>query len=132
MLPAVIAILSPHLDDAVLSCWHLLAGPGVVAVVNVFAGVPPADAPVGWWDRLSRDGDGRSVVEARRVEDRAALALAGCEPVNLDFIDRQYRPDAQPPPALTDALRERLPAGALVLAPGAVTPMPGGAVVQPA
>jgi len=32
--------------------------------------------------------------------------------------------------ALADALRERLPAGALVLAPGAVTPMPGGAVEQ--
>lgn len=130
MLPAVIAILSPHLDDAVLSCWHVLAGPGEVTVVNVFAGVPPAGAPVGWWDRLSGDGDGRSVVEGRRVEDRAALALAGREPVNLDFLDRQYRPDAQPPPALTDALRERLPAGALVLAPGAVTPMPGGAVEQ--
>jgi LmbE family N-acetylglucosaminyl deacetylase len=132
MLPAVIAILSPHLDDAVLSCWHVLAGPGQVAVVNVFAGVPPAGAPVGWWDRLSGDADGPSVVEARRAEDRAALALAGREPVNLDFLDRQYRPDAQPPPALADALRERLPAGAVVLAPGAVTPLPDGAVEEPA
>jgi hypothetical protein len=33
-------ILSPHLDDAVLSCWHLLTGPGEVEVINVFAGVP--------------------------------------------------------------------------------------------
>src|SRR3954468_1605952 len=53
-------ILSPHLDDAVLSCWHVLTGPGEVAVVNVFAGVPPAGAPVGWWDRLSGDGGGRA------------------------------------------------------------------------
>jgi LmbE family N-acetylglucosaminyl deacetylase len=132
MLPAVIAILSPHLDDAVLSCWHVLAGPDQVGVVNVFAGIPPAGAPGGWWDRLSGDVDGPSVVEARRAEDRAALALAGREPVNLDFLDRQYRSDDQPPPALADALRERLAGGAVVLAPGAVTPTPDGRVEEPA
>ena len=33
-------ILSPHLDDAVLSCWHVLTQPGEVMVINVFAGVP--------------------------------------------------------------------------------------------
>jgi LmbE family N-acetylglucosaminyl deacetylase len=134
MLPAVessIAILSPHLDDAVLSCWHQLAGPGKVAVINVFAGIPPAGAPVGWWDRLSGAEDARAVVEARRAEDRAALALAGREPINLDFLDRQYRPDAHPPPALADALREHLPDGALVLAPAAIAPMPDDVVDEP-
>ncbi len=40
--PAETIILSPHFDDAVLSCWHLLAGAGAVLVVNVFAGEPPA------------------------------------------------------------------------------------------
>jgi len=132
MLPAVIAILSPHLDDAVLSCWHVLAGPDRVVVVNVFAGIPPAGAPGGWWDRLSGDVDGPSVMEARRAEDRAALGLAGREPVNLDFLDRQYRPDDEPPPALADALRERLPAGVVVLAPGAVIPTPDRRVKEPA
>jgi hypothetical protein len=29
-------ILSPHFDDAVLSCWHALASAGEVLVVNVF------------------------------------------------------------------------------------------------
>jgi len=33
-----IAILSPHFDDAVLSCWQLLSGSGDVVVINVFAG----------------------------------------------------------------------------------------------
>src|SRR5204862_125625 len=45
-------ILSPHPDDAVLSLWHVLAGPGDVRVVNVFTGAPPGAGP-GWWDELS-------------------------------------------------------------------------------
>src|SRR5947208_3206705 len=105
MLVAVIAILSPHLDDAVLSCWHLLAGPREVAVLNVFAGVPPAGEPAGWWDRLvgDPDADAATVVRARRAEDRAALALAGRAATNLGFLDRQYRPDPEPPAALAAA-----------------------------
>ncbi len=54
-------ILSPHFDDAVLSCWHVLASAGEVLVVNVFAGEPPAGALGGLDDlpprqRLYRDG----------------------------------------------------------------------------
>ena len=33
-------VLSPHLDDAVLSCWHVLGREGDVRVVNVFTGSP--------------------------------------------------------------------------------------------
>ena len=40
MAPAL--LLSPHPDDAVLDCWSVLAGPGDLRVVNVFAGVPVA------------------------------------------------------------------------------------------
>src|SRR3954465_3348847 len=103
MLPAGIALLSPHLDDAVLSCWHVLTGPGEVAVVNVFAGVPPAGAPAGGGGRPGGaggggggggggEGGGGWVWGARGGEARAPLARAGREPVNLDFLDRQYRP----------------------------------------
>ena len=49
-------ILSPHFDDAVLSCWHLLASAGEVLVVNVFAGEPPAGT-LGWWDELAGASD---------------------------------------------------------------------------
>ena len=119
MLPAVgppIAILSPHLDDAVLSCWHLLAGPGEVAVINVFAGIPPTGAPAGWWDRMTGHADAQAVVRARRDEDRAALALAQREAVNLDFLDRQYRPGPDPPAALGSRRgRGRMLRGAFVL-----------------
>ncbi len=47
----VAAILSPHLDDAVLSCWHLLEQPGELIVINVFAGVPEDGGRLAWWDQ---------------------------------------------------------------------------------
>ena len=62
-------ILSPHFDDAVLSCWHLLAGAGEVLVVNVFAGEPAAGV-LGWWDRPDQaseaDQASEEIVEALR------------------------------------------------------------------
>ena len=67
-------MLSPHLDDAVLSAWSVLTEARDVVVVNVFAGVPEA-RPVPRWDRLAGADDCRSHMKARLAEDRAALAL---------------------------------------------------------
>ena len=67
-------ILSPHFDDAVLSCWHLLASAGEVLVVNVFAGEPPAGT-LGWWDRArGRDRLGRGGPHAYRGGPPSARA----------------------------------------------------------
>jgi LmbE family N-acetylglucosaminyl deacetylase len=88
-------ILSPHLDDAVLSCWHLLTQPGEVTVINVFAGVPSLRAPA-WWDRYTGATDSAERVRQRVAEDRRALAVAGRTPVNLDLLDEQYREAGQP------------------------------------
>ena len=117
-----LVILSPHLDDADLSCWHLLDGPGDVRVVNVFAGKPPPNAAAGWWDELSGRRDSGQTVDERVAEDRAALALAGRAPLNLDFLDRQYRRCDQPLAPVVRALRAALAPGALVLAPCALGP----------
>ena len=127
-----IAILSPHFDDAVLSCWHLLSGSGEVLVINVFAGIPPPDASGGWWDSLSGRDDPRAVVNERVAEDRAALALAGRSPLNLAFLDRQYRSGRQAVEPLVGALRAALPAGAVVFAPGALAPQPASSVAPDA
>jgi LmbE family N-acetylglucosaminyl deacetylase len=91
----MIVILSPHPDDAVLSLWHLLDGDGDVRIVNVFGGSP--DKPRGdeWWDRLTGAEDSAARMAERHAEDRAALARAGREPVNLRQLDGQYR-DAEP------------------------------------
>jgi LmbE family N-acetylglucosaminyl deacetylase len=83
-------LLSPHLDDAVLDCWRLLAGAGELRVVNVFAGVPSAGrlAP---WDAITGAADSAERVRERIVEDERALALAGRRAEYLGFLDAQYR-----------------------------------------
>jgi hypothetical protein len=109
-------ILSPHFDDAVLSCWHVLASAGEVLVVNVFAGEPPAET-LGWWDRLAGATDSAVAVRTRAEEDRQALALAGRAAVNLPFLDSQYRQADQAPGEIVEALRAVLVAGARLYAP---------------
>jgi len=118
-------ILSPHFDDAVLSCWHLLDGGTEVGVVNVFGGVPPASA-TGWWDLAGGMASSSGVVERRRGEDERALALAGREATNLDFLDDQYREGAQPIEPVVERLRALLDAGTALLAPAALAAPPDG------
>jgi LmbE family N-acetylglucosaminyl deacetylase len=112
-------ILSPHFDDAVLSCWNLLAGAGEVLVVNVFAGEPPAGT-LGWWDRLAGASDSVAAVRARIEEDRQALALAGRAAVNLPFLDSQYRQSDQASGEIEQALRGVLIKDARVYAPASL------------
>jgi hypothetical protein len=112
-------ILSPHFDDAVLSCWDLLAGSGEVVVVNVFAGEPPSGT-LGWWDRFAGATDSAAMVQTRIEEDRRALALAGREALNLPFLDSQYRDGDQAPGAIVEALRGALVTGARIYAPASL------------
>jgi hypothetical protein len=112
-------ILSPHFDDAVLSCWSLLASAREVLVVNVFAGQPPVGS-LGWWDRLAGATDSAEAVRTRIEEDRQALALAGREAVNLPFLDSQYREPDEAPGDIVEALRAVLVAGARIYAPASL------------
>jgi LmbE family N-acetylglucosaminyl deacetylase len=115
-----VVILSPHLDDAALSCWHLLTAPGEVLVINVFAGVPASlDGPA-WWDRYTGATDSAQRVRERLQEDRRALALAGRTAVHLDLLDEQYRESGQPLGPLTAQIERLLPSGAGVYAPAAM------------
>ena len=118
--PAAI-ILSPHLDDAVLSCWHLLdEGSGEVTVINVFAGSPHDNGAFPFWDRMTGATDSRERLAERIAEDAAALELAGHRPVNLGFLDEQYRTAAQPVEPLVDGLRDRVADAPLIYAPAAI------------
>ena len=114
-------ILSPHLDDAVLSCWHVLTGADEVEVLNVFTGSPAeANGIHPWWDRMTGASDPRERMRERVAEDRAALRLAGTEPQNLGFLDEQYRDDAQPLEPVIEAIVDRLEPGATLYAPAAL------------
>src|SRR5215218_6107335 len=107
-------VLSPHLDDAVLSCWHVLEG-GDATVLNVFAGVPEPDT-TGWWDRLTGAEDSAARVHERRREDAEALALVGVSSVMLDLLDEQYRRNGDAP-AVADTLADHLRDADAVYAP---------------
>jgi hypothetical protein len=112
-------VLSPHFDDAVLSCWHVLAGADEVLVVNVFAGEPAAGA-LGWWDRFAGATDSAAAVRTRIEEDRRALALAGRTAVNLPFLDSQYRQGDQAPAEIVEVLRGILVADTRIYAPASL------------
>jgi LmbE family N-acetylglucosaminyl deacetylase len=109
----MIVVVSPHLDDAVLSCWSLLVGPGPVRVLTVLAGEPP-EGTLGEWDRLTGATDSPARVRERIEEDGAALRIAGCEGLYLGFLDEQYEPGAQP---LADGLRPHLDGADVVYGP---------------
>jgi hypothetical protein len=107
-------VVSPHLDDAVLSCWHVLEA-GDATVITVFAGVPEPGTR-GWWDRLTGSDDSAARVRERLREDDAALALAGSTSTRLDLLDEQYRSNGAVP-AVAEALADHVRTADEVYAP---------------
>jgi LmbE family N-acetylglucosaminyl deacetylase len=83
-------VVSPHCDDAVLSCGELIATSGAATVVTVFAGGPSTYEPLTVWDLAGGFGPGDDVMAARRAEDAAALAVLRARPLWMDFWDAQY------------------------------------------
>jgi LmbE family N-acetylglucosaminyl deacetylase len=120
---ARVVIVSPHLDDAVLSCGGFMAVHPGVTVVSVFAGNPPAyPEPMRLWDVQSGFGPGDDVMEARRSEDRAALEVLGASsPLHLEYIEHTYLPGDTPvaPEVVADGIEGALVAlePSLVIAP---------------
>lgn len=90
--------LSPHLDDAALSCggaiWKQTQAGQRVLVINVFAGIPD-------YNRLSEFaqekhtawGSPEDAVATRRAEDQAAMTRLGADVVYWDYLDAIYRID---------------------------------------
>jgi LmbE family N-acetylglucosaminyl deacetylase len=115
-----VAIISPHLDDAVLGCWAEIARSPRAIVVNVCTAVPPG----GWlayWDGVCGGTDSAEHMRVRLAEDARALEFAGAERIDLGFLDKHYR-EGKPldPEELGDRLAEALPPDALVLAPAGI------------
>ena len=117
-----VVIVSPHLDDAVLGCGQFMAVHPGCTVVTVFAGNPPQyPNPMRVWDVQSGFRVGEDVMEARRKEDGAALAILDATPHHLDFVEHTYNPGDVPvtpdaiAPRLTETMRALQPS--LVLAP---------------
>jgi LmbE family N-acetylglucosaminyl deacetylase len=89
--PGPALFLSPHFDDAVLSCGCLIAATAGNQVLTVFSGGPARVNPLPLWDRECGFQPGDDVVGIRTQEDDAALALLGARAERLGFWDDQYR-----------------------------------------
>jgi LmbE family N-acetylglucosaminyl deacetylase len=85
-------VVSPHLDDAVLSCSRLLVGRPGSTVLTALAGSPPAWDQLTPWDRLCGFGVGDDVIAVRLGEDRAALGVLGATQQTIEACDGQYDP----------------------------------------
>jgi LmbE family N-acetylglucosaminyl deacetylase len=89
-------VISPHLDDAVLSCGRYLASHPGCTVVTVFAGLPdPAIRQVGLgWDELFENST--VAVLHRRGEDTHGLKRLQATPLHLNYLDGQYHTQRSP------------------------------------
>jgi LmbE family N-acetylglucosaminyl deacetylase len=89
-----VVVVSPHLDDAVMSLGatlaHAVHAGAKVEILTVFGDLPTSRAAAGPWDTrcgFLTEGEAATV---RREEDRRACAVLGAEPRWLDFGDECY------------------------------------------
>ena len=93
-------VVSPHLDDAALSCAALLDREAAITVLDVFTLVPEPDRSTEW-DRRCGFASAKEAMAAREAEESAAFANTRHEVLAVDLLDGQYRDD------LRDARDER-------------------------
>ena len=90
-----VIVLSPHLDDAALSCGGLLLALRELTVprlvITVTAGNALAAAELSGAGRGGRDRRGYMPPAHRRREDSAAMRFIGCDYLHLGFPDAIYR-----------------------------------------
>jgi LmbE family N-acetylglucosaminyl deacetylase len=117
-----VVVVSPHLDDAVLSVGAAMsraARRGArVEVLTVLAGDPEAaDVAPSSWDEAAGFATAAAAAAARRDEDRVACEGLGARPRWLPFWDRDYGPE-RPEPDVRSEVASNLAAAETVLLPG--------------
>lgn len=98
-----VLVLSPHLDDGVLSCGQLMAGRPDCEVVTVFAGRPARGRQLTSYDKACGFLSAAEAVAVRRHEDNEAVSLLGGTVSWLNFPDSQYG-EAVSPASIVEAL----------------------------
>lgn len=82
-------VLSPHLDDAALSCAALLARAEPLTVLDVFTQRPEPEQ-VTDWDRRCGFRGSDDAIAARWAEEQAAFAASPHHFAAVDLLDAQY------------------------------------------
>ncbi len=87
-------VVSPHLDDAVLSLGataaHARDAGAQLEILTVFGYDPNSSVAAGPWDAKSGFRTEGEAASRRRVEDQAACAALGAQPRWLDFGAEPY------------------------------------------
>lgn len=103
--------LSPHFDDAVLSCGGLIweqARQGLpVEIWTILAGEPPAGSLSEFaaaTHKLWGDLDASEVLAVRKMEDETAASIVGADLVRFDIPDCIYRRSPQGQPLYTQTV----------------------------
>jgi LmbE family N-acetylglucosaminyl deacetylase len=87
-------VVSPHLDDAVLSAFAFLDRPAVT-VLTVFCGAPE-DRAASDWDTKLGQLDGAESMRIRIAEDETALGKLGVATERLGLLEAGYRRGPMP------------------------------------
>jgi LmbE family N-acetylglucosaminyl deacetylase len=93
-LEGEVVVVSPHIDDAVLSLGAAISNAARdgarVTILTVLAGDPGSTEPAGEWDRECGFPTAGEAATVRRAEDAAACAQLGATAVWLPYSDHQY------------------------------------------
>jgi LmbE family N-acetylglucosaminyl deacetylase len=91
---ARVVVVSPHLDDGVLSLGASMAAwarrGARVELLTVLAGDPESEAPAGGWDSRAGFATEGEASRVRRAEDSRACAALAVAPLRLDFGYQDY------------------------------------------
>ncbi|MEU6915097.1 PIG-L deacetylase family protein [Streptomyces olindensis] len=109
-----LVVLSPHLDDAVLSCGALMThamGRTQVRVVTFFteSGAPPYTFSGRQYLRQVGQPDAERLYRRRRAEDREVLARLGAAWLHLGLVDGLFRRKSGAPGRSPGRVRRVLP-----------------------
>lgn len=88
-------VVSPHLDDAALSCAALIDREEPIDIVTVCTGRPRPPRQ-GDWDRVCGFADSDQAVAARLEEEFVAFAGTAHRLDRLDLLEAQYLDDPRP------------------------------------
>ncbi len=86
---APVLLISPHMDDAWLSCTAILMRPEPIHVLTVFGGAPEVPVTTDW-DLACGFSDSQEANAARRAEERLAFHDTPHRLEVMDLLEHQY------------------------------------------
>lgn len=92
---APLLAISPHYDDAVFSCAHLLNALPASMVVTVFTACPSRSGILTDWDARCGFQNAAQAMDTRKIENDKAMALLQATAIDLNFLDDQYAEASQ-------------------------------------